>query len=166
MTQSAPLTEVKHVDRLRQNLLRKGYAPVPVKTRQKKPEGLQWQIKAQARTFSPTSPASMNTGILCAGLRVLDIDVDDALIANKLFETAISLFGDAPVRIRSDSARKLIVYRAKEGKPSKRVLVSNTVRNHDGKWSKVEVLGHGQQFVAYGTHPDGCLLYTSPSPRD
>ena len=57
------------------------------------------------------------------------------------------MLGFAPVRFRDDSPRCLILYRAAEGEPGKRSLL--------GSLCKIEVLGRGQQFVGYGSHPGG-----------
>src|SRR5438128_12551276 len=57
------------------------------------------------------------------------------------------MLGPAPIRKRSDSSRSLLLYRASTGEPSKRTL--------NGNHGKVELLGRGQQFVAYGLHPSG-----------
>ena len=51
------------------------------------------------------------------------------------------------VRFRANSPRLLLLYRAIEKQPRKRML--------KGEKGKIEILGHGQQFVAFGQHPDG-----------
>ena len=73
------------------------------------------------------------------------------------------MLGPAPVRWRADSARRLILYRAAESIPGKLTL--------KGPYGKIEVLGGGQQFVAYGMHRDGSPylwrpLDPAPYPRE
>ena len=58
------------------------------------------------------------------------------------------------MRTRANSPRCLIIYRAAEGKPPKRKLT--------GKLGKIEVLGAGQQFVAFGIHLSGATLEWFP----
>lgn len=133
----------------------KGFRPVAVrnavvgdKTTGKRPKGDEWQIRArqtvpETAMSSPTIDA-LNTGILCDGLRPIDIDVDDPALVNDIGSLVTEMFGAAPVRFRGDSPRALVLYRAAEGEPRKRQI--NCARG------KVEVLGMGNQFVAYGQH--------------
>lgn len=152
------------VAKLRHQILDAGYAYVPVRTNQKVPEGFAWQKRALDRVFDNVAHTSMNTGIATAGLRAIDIDIDDAEIASKVRALAIEMLGNAPERSRANSCRTLLVYRASDGEPSKQSIVSAKsengkqvpiVANLDGKPAKVEILGKGQQFVAYGMHPSG-----------
>ncbi len=94
----------------------------------------------------PTGEA-LNTGILCDGLRAIDVDIDDAAIAAKVEALAVEMLGLAPVRVHGNSSRRMMLYRAAEGTP-KKVTVSGTR-------GSVEALGQGQQFVFAGFHPDG-----------
>jgi hypothetical protein len=89
----------------------------------------------------------MNTGILTAGLRAVDLDIDDPVVAAHAREVIEQIAGTTVVRVRQGSPRGILLYRAAKGEPAKRVL--------EGSGCKVEVLGHGQQFVADGIHPDG-----------
>ena len=65
-------------------------------------------------------------------------------------------YGTTIIRTRENSARCLLVYRAAEGLPRKRRLVGAS--HTDDHACKIEVLGKGQQFVAYGRHPSGVEL--------
>ncbi|MBP0440670.1 PriCT-2 domain-containing protein [Tianweitania sediminis] len=160
------------VQQLRRTLLDRGYKPVPVfsidyhfcNSPGKQPEGKAWNEMAKAGHLPALSTKAMNTGILCDGLRVVDVDVDDPDAAREITHLARDFLGTAPERYRGNSARRTIVYRAAEGEPRKRSVTSATIRNQDGKPAKVEVLGQGQQFVAYGFHPSGAeLLWSEPS---
>ncbi|MFM9859730.1 AAA family ATPase, partial [Pseudoxanthobacter sp. M-2] len=96
---------------------------------------------------APVLQNALSTGILCDGLRAIDIDIDDSAVAGQVAGLAFNLLGDAIIRFRADSPRLLLVYAAADGEPSKRSI--------SGERGMVEVLGRGQQFVADGTHPDG-----------
>jgi RecA-family ATPase len=130
-----------------------GFRPIPVRTREKKPFGVAWQAAARgdppacAAPGAVALPAALSTGILCDGLRVIDVDVDDPKLAELVAGLAFDILGDAPIRFRADSSRILIVYAAAAGEPGKRSV--------KGELGSVEVLGRGQQFVADGTHPGG-----------
>jgi hypothetical protein len=117
-----------------------------------------WQMLARQDPphWAVTRPdrAQMNTGILCDGLRVIDIDVDNAMLARSIQAKALAMFGETIMRFRGNSARTLLVYRASSGSPPKRVVASDL--------GKVEILGKGQQFVAYGIHSSGAALEWMP----
>ena len=132
----------------------------------KQPLGNNWQINARRDPpLCATSPAvkhALNTGILADGLRPIDLDIDDPEKARRCRALAISILGDAPTRTRQGSPRSLMLYRAAAGEPVKRTL---TGRGHTKELGcKIEVLGHGQQFVAFGRHPNGADLEWYPEP--
>jgi hypothetical protein len=142
------------IQSLRKQLWQNGFRPINVKTASKVPLPKErWTERArtnppEAATAWPSADA-LSTGILCDGLIALDIDTDDPAIVSQIASAAKQYLGDAPSRTRGDSPRCLYLYRAAEGEPSKRSL--------SGKRGKVEALGHGQQFVAFGNHPDGAV---------
>ena len=88
----------------------------------------------------------------------LDIDVDDsdpqaADIADQIASEALRILGAAPARCRDGSSRLLMPFRLKDGcaPPAKARLIFK-VGDHQ---HVVELLGHGNQFVAEGVHPKG-----------
>ncbi len=101
-------------------------------------------------------PDALNTGLLADGLRLIDVDVDDAVVAGRVKALALALLGDAPIRWRANSGRVLLPYRAAEGEPGKLVVAGTT--------GKLEVLGKGQQAVVDGLHPSGAVLQWEPDP--
>lgn len=137
----------------RQAVWANGFRPIPVRTKDKAPSGRDWPGDARqdpppcAAPDAKPTPWAQSTGILCDGLRAVDVDIDDPEIVSRIRAELSRAFGAAPMRVRKGSARILVVYRAAEGEPKKRVL--------KGTAGKVEILGHGQQFVADGIHPDG-----------
>jgi hypothetical protein len=149
----------------RMQIWRAGFRPVAVytvaaglrlrhKQPGKRPFGNDWPTAARrnppAAVTDPPQPDTTNTGILCDGLRCIDIDIDDLMVASGCAEIARKMFGAAPARYRNNSPRRLLLYRAAVGEPSKRVVV--------GTFGKVEILGRGQQFVAFGDHESGAKL--------
>jgi hypothetical protein len=142
-----------------------GYRPVAVynwnasvPSPGKQPFGREWQNRArldppEAAVAIPRLDA-LNTGILSDGLRPIDNDVNDPNLAQVVAKLALEVFGPAPVRWRADSPRCLLLYRSAEREPHKRVL--------KGRFGKIEVLGFGQQFVGYGTHPGGAAYLWWP----
>jgi Mrp family chromosome partitioning ATPase len=128
-----------------------GYRPVAVKTGTKVPLGSDWTNRA--RQTPPESASlwpdhvALSTGVLCDGLRVIDVDVDDSGAAYQVQQCAFQLLGRAPIRSRTDSPRIALVYRTTEENPKK--------RTKDGRLGRIEALSNGQQFVVDGLHVDG-----------
>jgi RecA-family ATPase len=159
---------------LRRKLWAAGFRPLAIwtveadrrrgKTAQlgKHPYGTGWQNLA--RQNPPHDAASVpavdaiNTGILCDGLRAVDFDIDDPAAANNCLQIALEMFPGAICRWRANSPRKLLLLRATEGEPPKAVLA--------GAHGKIEVLGRGQQFVAFGGHESGAELRWTDAPGD
>lgn len=128
----------------------------------KAPIGRDWVGRARRdppEAVSTYSTAALNTGVLCDGLRAIDIDIEDANAVGRIRALAFAQLGETIFRYRENSSRCLLLYRAAEGEPPKRVLT--------GEQGKVEVLGHGQQFVGFGHHPSGAKLrWTSEAPNE
>ncbi|MBW4034114.1 MAG: hypothetical protein HIU90_01445 [Proteobacteria bacterium] len=164
---------IDQVQSLRARLFDAGYRPVPiynhdhpvkppVKSPGKQPMGKAWQIEARTETPSctvmPSAREARNTGVLCDGLRAVDIDIDDPDRAGTVKSLAIEMLGDAPLRWRGNSPKVLLVYRAATGEPVKQSIVGAGHSKEPGKSNLIEVLGLGQQFVGYGTHPSGAEI--------
>jgi hypothetical protein len=125
----------------------------------KHPRGKGWQEGARENpprciTEGPR-PGQLNTGLLCDGLRVIDIDVEDRLLVNQLLGVVAAMLGlspdkPMPMRFRSNSARCALLFRASSGEPHKKQIACV----HGG----VEVLGHGNQCVVQRTHASGVPL--------
>jgi len=163
---------------LRAKLWRNGYRPIAVLSASdpdkahagKKPIHRNWGDRARqnppeaARTGALAHAA--NTGILTDALRLVDVDVDDLRRADAIEELAIRHLGGAPTRRRDNTNRFAMLYRAIEGEPPKRRLVGTT-GDDPMHPDAVEILGRGQQFVAYGQHVSGGVIYwTGPEPLD
>lgn len=154
----------------RERLWDAGFRPVavhnPIRGDEKSgkaPLGRGWRAEAMLNPPMVTKlnavAHALNTGILCDGLRAVDIDVDDRVLATRVAILANHLLGEAPVRYRDSGSRVLLLYRAAEGQPGKIVLPSPN--------GKIEVLGAGQQFVAFGAHHSGATLrWLSEAPGD
>jgi hypothetical protein len=127
-----------------------GYRPIRVRSRGKEPVAPHWQHgEADASLLEVTADAA-NTGMICRGFRVIDVDIDDPGLVWEITKILNAhLPAGAIVRRRDGSPRYAMVFRAK-GEPGKRSV--STARG------KVEVLGAGQQLVIDGLHPSGARL--------
>lgn len=91
----------------------------------------------------------------------VDCDVDDAEIAQGIYKILCGMIGkEPPRRTRADSDRWLVAMRLAEGE---QVLKSRYLLKNG---ECLEVLGKGQQFVAFGRHPKGSRYEWTGSPSD
>ena len=143
------------VTALRRAVYAHGYQPIAiwnydyvdphVTTPGKQPFGRTWQA---TRGVQRLDERATNTGVLSSGLRVIDSDLDDDR-ADVAVGLAGEYLGHTPlIRSRPNSKRKLLVFRGSGPK-------FNIAALDDAKDLKIEIQGHGQQFVAFGTHPSG-----------
>ncbi|GAA5661945.1 hypothetical protein Brsp07_00407 [Brucella sp. NBRC 14130] len=144
---------------IRHAVLANGYKPIPVHG--KRPQLKGWQ------QLSPT-PASIdawergyadhaNTGILTGEVVAIDIDAANPDASERLIAELLKIPGAMQAPCRTGRAPKcLFVFRASE--PRKKATTQVYLVN--GEKCQVEVLGEGQQFVAYGIHPDTQQPYT------
>jgi predicted P-loop ATPase len=156
---------------LRLRLLANGYEPIPitapgarVKSPGKQPTMPGWA----ALDLSPpvvrswgTGPEARNTntGLRCGAMIGLDIDVLDAGLAAALEEEAYSRLGHTGLRRIGKAPKLLLCYRAAEDITK---LETPEFLLPDGTKAQVEALAKGQQFVAYGVHPDTGQEYEWP----
>ncbi len=170
---------------LRLKLHTNGYHPVPIvgahintNSAGKRPNMTAWQTKclnADQQEIAGWSTLRdqrecTNTGILCGEIVGVDIDVLDPALSAKLVARALELFGPSPLCRIGRAPKTLLVCRVET--PHKKLttpdlIFGNDVDNKDAH-AKVEILADGQQFVAFGIHPDTRAYYHWPdkSPLD
>lgn len=146
---------MEDIKNIRVDLWDSGYRPIAVYTGQKKPQGEKWIERARQNppdcVVKKAYSYCASTGILCDGLWAIDIDVDDPKMASHIECEAVRLFGTGPVRIRSGTSRRLILYKSID----ENLCTSKPILFENGE--KVEILGKSRKFVAYGLHPDGMV---------
>jgi putative DNA primase/helicase len=131
-----------------------GYKPIPILPGEKRPAVDRWTEyvyrNADVRRF-----AEHGVGLLCGELRAIDIDVRNEDVSIRIANMAASMLwpdSKAPRRI-GQWPKALFMVRSVPGakmSTAPYILDSDTFDNDP---HKVEVLGQGQQFVAYGIHP-------------
>ena len=135
----------------RQRAIENGYRPLTVRSGSKEPLTRNWQYGEDPVALLDVRPEGTNTGLLLAGFRCIDSDVDDPELALEIIRAARQHFPPgALIRRRANSPRCALLYRAADGQPSKRVA--------NGPKGKVEILGLGQQAVVHGLHPTGAAI--------
>jgi hypothetical protein len=143
-----------------------GFNPVPVCPRSKIPRFARWETAC----FAPSDPTFIerhacrfgddSVGIACGTLRadgtvigygfLIDPDEDDPVRAAALDKLVLKHLGETPLVRIGRPNRRARFYRCAKPIPSVK-----TTR-------KLEVLGQGRQFVAFGLHPDTGHPYTWP----
>jgi Bifunctional DNA primase/polymerase, N-terminal len=146
-----------------------GYHPVPIKPGCKAPLLDGWQNPKRFRDYLPnvnpetgkrTDCGSWGTGILTVNCPAIDLDIRNRELVRVLIELLGEMLGPSPFRV---------------GAPPKALLPFSTSTPFDkisGRWwglpgdnwrsdcyspHRIEILGKGQQFVAYARHPRGTL---------
>jgi predicted P-loop ATPase len=149
---------------LRLQLRENGFRPVPVagprmrcKTPGKQPVMRDWPQKcrtadeAEVRRWATDEPGCINTGLLCDDMAGVDIDVPVPRLAAQVEALVVAKLGKTPLRRVGWAPKVLLAYRTTS--PLKK-LATPELFLPDGTKVQVEILGDGQQFVAYGVHPD------------
>lgn len=150
--------KIDHVVTLRTSIRANGYYPVPLDTDKKYPTEKGWPDLAKAARPSwidRTDPKQLNTGILYAGSRVIDPDVDDPGRAGDIVDLILRTLPVTIMRKRSNSKRVAFLYR---GKSTQHRVILGKNANKDGKLERVEILGERQQLFCYGIHPSGVQI--------
>jgi putative DNA primase/helicase len=141
-----------------------GYDPIPLPLGQKRPNLLAWP-DYKFDTADIDKHASGGVGILAARTPAIDIDVRDSAIAQELdaIVREVLQWPDTISPVRIGLAPKLLRPCQLDG-PAFKKRVTQGYRlpgdAADAKPHKVEILGDGQQFVAFNIHPDTQQPYT------
>jgi Bifunctional DNA primase/polymerase, N-terminal len=166
--ESLPPPQRDNLDRLfapitaqRKKLLANGYVPIP--TRGKKPTINEWPkiqpTENEIEKWQHQYPAAQNTGILVATNPAIDIDVNDADVAEEIQTLLFSMIGDTGhmmVRYGKKPKRAILFQTDRPfSKKSTPIFRSPDQRNH-----RVETLCDGQQIIVFGVHPDTGAAYT------
>jgi hypothetical protein len=95
-------------------------------------------------------------GVLCRDNPAVDIDVLDEDVSRQMVDAVLQQYPGGLVRV-GKAPKTLLSYRT--DKPFKKVR-SSTYEDKNGSCHAVEILGNGQQYVAYAEHPDTLQPYT------
>lgn len=162
-------------------LLGNGYLIVPIKPGHKRPALSSWQharIGAADLSSFPGHGVGVLTGQGAHPIAAIDIDTTDPELAQRFTDWCQDNLGATCERV-GNAPKILLPYRAAEagwGKAFSESFSTEWVKGPDGRWysegwreierngktvltstgqiHRVEVLGKGQQFVAYHVHPD------------
>ena len=96
-------------------------------------------------------PAHGNTGFRTGAVVAVDIDVLDPAVVDLIEDEAMRLFDPSPLARVGRPPKRLLVYRSDN--PTRRKIATPKF-TLNGEKAQVELLGFGQQFIAFGIHPD------------
>lgn len=136
-------------------LLEQGYPIIPIKRGYKFPRGLHdWQHltadQASLDKWLSNGFADGGVGIQTKHFPAVDLDVRDADITRQLVQWCYDNIGPTAERV-GEAPKSLLPYRT--NKPFAKIASSKYV-DFLGEEHKVEILGDGQQYVAFADHPD------------
>lgn len=144
-------------------LIDNGYSIIPIAVGKKAPGFDNWSAarstRAQLQEWIESGHVQSGVGILTKWTPSVDIDVRDETIAREAEAKAREIFGDGPLRIGMPPKR-LMLFRTET---PFRKMRSNKYQDEWGDLHQIEILGDGQQFVAYHTHPDTGKPYVWPA---
>jgi hypothetical protein len=143
-----------------ERLVALGYRIVPLPPGSKGPKRKGWPQfdpdAAQVRQWYANGSANDGIGILARYTPAIDVDILDPIAAQEMSDLIDGIFEGQALMTRTGRAPKfLIPFRSDD--PFKKLSSSvYTDGTHD---HKVEILGDGQQWVAYHVHPETGLPY-------
>ena len=164
------------ITNIRLRVYENGYAPIPVtapdyvhdrvKSPGKQPFFTGWN-NISLETISPEIirawPSHIsnhpNTGLICGRLIGLDIDVPIQPMSDQIQAMARAMLGHTPLRRVGKAPKALFCYQVPE--PIAK-METPELYLPDGTKVQIEALAKGQQFVAYGIHPDTGQEYEWP----
>lgn len=142
--------------------LANGFEIIPIKPGTKRPPFDKWEdvraTKGKLARWIENGRAKHGVGILTRLTPLVDIDCRDPEIVDKMIAFTEDLLGETLQRV-GQAPKTGLVYRAAEPfrkVNSKTFIDPDNPVDKSGKTlgQKLEVLGDGQQFVAYAIHPD------------
>jgi RecA-family ATPase len=162
------LDSTDNVTDLRLRLRAAGYDPIPAEGKRPPMEGWQQKIGAgveEIALWSKSWHLAHNTGILCRRVPTIDIDLMSEEAAEAIEALAREHFEEVGhFMVRTGKApKRAIPLRCDE--PFKKLTANFTAPN--GAKEKIEILADGQQFIAFGLHPETSKSYAwhGGSPR-
>jgi hypothetical protein len=151
--------ETSYLQEYGPSLISNGYKIVPIRRGTKAPEGVTGWTKIDAdhnQLERWISKGYEGVGVLCKDNPGVDIDVLDEGVSRQMVGAVLQRYPGGLVRV-GKAPKTLLSYRT--DKPFKKVR-SCTYEDKDGNCHAVEILGNGQQYVAYAEHPDTLQPYT------
>lgn len=144
-----------------ERLVELGYRIVPLPPGSKGPHRKGWPKfnadTTQVRQWYSNGSVNDGIGVLAATAPAIDVDILDAEVAQQMSDEIDRIFEGQALMTRTGKAPKfLIPFRSDE--PFRKL--TSSVYTDGTNEHKVEILGDGQQWVAYHVHPETHRPYT------
>ena len=146
-----------YLEKYGSGLISNGYKIVPIKHKSKAPGIGRWpQINADENQLAKwLNQGFKGVGVLCKNNPAVDIDILDEEVSSQMVDFVLQNYPGGLVRV-GKAPKTLLSYRTDN--PFKKVR-SSTYKDCFGDHHAVEILGDGQQYVAYADHPDTLRPY-------
>ena len=135
-----------------------GYNIIPVSKGTKRPALSNWSRIKSTQELIKSWDADASIGITTGEVVAIDIDCYDKHVTNAIVKYCNQNIGRGLARI-GKAPKALLIFRT-DAPMSK--SVSAKFSDPDGNTNCIEILGKGQQLVAYGIHPDTQQEYRWP----
>ena len=140
------------IDSYGHRLVERGYEIIPILKGKKRPPGTGWQnivSTPEMVTKWVEEMPEFGIGVLASTTCAVDIDCLDKSVNNRLLHWLKNNIGLGPVRI-GENPKCIAPFQNTERFKKMR---SSEFKSQDGLTHCVEILGDGQQWVAFGIHP-------------
>lgn len=145
---------IKYLAEKGHRILRNGYNVIPIQPGEKFPSVKDWRGKPTTKNdldkWVANGRASHGVGITTGDIILFDIDIPNRAVNRHMVDWCITHIGFAPERV-GNPPKVGLMYRT--SKPFSKITSKEYV-DSDGNRAQLEILGEGQQFVAYHEHPD------------
>jgi hypothetical protein len=146
------MTDQSHSTYKLKNLLENGYEAIPCNG--KRALGCGWasvdrDLSSPPPNYWKGTNIGIRTGQGAIPIYAVDIDIYDTDVSEEILRSGLKTFGDSPIRTGMQP-KAMLFYRAEAGHKK----IHRKWKDSSGKIHGVEILGHGQQFIAEGIHPD------------
>lgn len=148
-------------------LISNGYDVIALPSATKAPDYARWQNTKATPTLAKDwakSPkyAKGNRGILTKNTPVIDLDITDSKVNKIITDRVIALLGGTtPIRTGRKPRSAIMCH---TNLPFKKIKTGK-YKDERGDLHETEILGDGQQFVAFGIHPDTLIPYEWITPN-
>ena len=140
---------------LGEDLVRHGYRIVPLPPGSKGPRMKGWPQAnlsvEDVRRMAANGSAQAGVGVIAASTPAIDVDILDPDIAQRMSDEIDRIFAGQSLMTRTGMAPKFLVP-FRSDTPFRKM--SSAIYTDGKNEHKVEILGDGQQWVAYHVHPD------------
>lgn len=134
-----------------EQLLQRGYEPIPIKPGEKHPTVKSWptaDCTQLVKNWPHNHGIGLRTGPTLTGI---DIDVYDSEMIEAVIKALAIFNGDNFLRRVGKPPKTLIPAYCED---VEKKITSNKWLDENGAINQIEILSSGQQFVAFGIHPD------------